>query len=111
MYKQKRNLVFGVIGGLLLFTVNVSMVVASGSFGNTGYSDTAQADYEKGKKIFQEKVICESCPFSNMDLVDENIQAVLPELERSGQIGQFLSHRDRESVKLYVEKRFNIQSG
>jgi hypothetical protein len=111
MVKKNKNAVFGIIGGLLLFTVHAPMVVASGSFSNTGYGDPGQADYDKGKKIFQEKVICQSCPFSNMELVDENIRAVLPELERSGQIGQFLSHRDRQSVKLYVEKRFNIQSG
>jgi hypothetical protein len=111
MHKQNRNIVSRVVGGVLLFTVHASMVVASGSYSNTGYGDTALADYDKGKKIFQEKVVCETCPFSNMELVDENILAVLPELERSGQIGQFLSYRDRESVKLFVKKRFNIQSG
>ena len=111
MVKKNKNATSGIIGGLLLFTVHAPMVVASGNFSNTGYGDPGHADYDKGKKIFQEKVICESCPFANMDLIDENIRAVLPELEQSGQIGQFLSHSDRKSVKLFLKKRFNIQSG
>ena len=108
MHKKNKNAISGIVGGLLLFTVHPPMLVASGSFSNTGFGDPGQTDYDKGKKIFQEKVICESCPFSNMDLVDENIRAVLPELERSGQIGQSLSDSDRQSVKLFVKKRFNI---
>ena len=108
MRKQIKSSVFGIVGGVFLFITQTPMVVASGSFGNAEYNNNWQVDYDKGKKIFQEKVVCDSCPFSNMEMDDDNIQSMLPELERSGQIGQYLSHRDRESVKLYVKKRFNI---
>ncbi|MCY4218034.1 MAG: hypothetical protein OXE41_01370 [Gammaproteobacteria bacterium] len=82
-----------------------------GSSGGGGNGDNSQGffsnAYDKGKKIFMEQVVCESCPFANTELTTEGVNQIIPELERNGLIGSNLSYNQRYSVKYYVKKRFS----
>ena len=44
---------------------------ASGGSGGSGGGDSnlhAQMTYDKGKKLFYERVVCESCPYAGLEL-------------------------------------------
>lgn len=101
--KLSKVLTTGVLCNILM----VSMALASGN-SNGSYSGFQEPNYDVGKKVFYEKVICEVCPYHDLSLVTEEIQNVIPDLQRSGNIGQMLSLHQRKSVRLFIKKRFNI---
>jgi hypothetical protein len=103
MLKQSKILFIGMFCNILI----TSICLASGSL-NGSYSGFQEADYDVGKKVFYEKVVCEACPYHDLSLVAEEIISVIPDLQRSGDIGQFLSLHQRKSVQLFINKRFNI---
>ncbi|MCY4050933.1 MAG: hypothetical protein OXF60_05505 [Gammaproteobacteria bacterium] len=70
---------------------------------NQGFFSNA---YDKGKKIFQEQIVCGSCPFSDTELNPEDIEQIRAELNRGGLIGSTLSYNQRYNVKYYIKKRF-----
>ncbi len=84
---------------------------SGGGGGGNGYGGSGQGffsnAYDKGKKIFMEQVVCESCPFADTELDVESIAQIKPELERNGLIGSNLSYNQRYFVKYYVKKRFS----
>ncbi len=75
----------------------------NGYDGNHGFFSNA---YDKGKKIFQEQVVCGSCPFAGTELNQQGIERIREELGRSGIIGGNLSYNQRYNVKHYIKKRF-----
>ena len=64
--------------------------------------------YDLGKKVFQEKVICGSCPYADMELTAQAVSPVVDELGFFGDIGKNLSYDERRSVRYFIKKRFNI---
>ncbi len=87
---------------------------SGGSGGGAGESSFlhSQMSYEKGKKIFLEKVVCEVCPYADLELEKESIKKVWPDLKkdikRSGRIGKDLRFSERSSLRRYILKRFRI---
>ena len=88
------------------------LFITSTAFGSGGgvphHGVSFEADYDIGKKVFLEKVICDSCPHAGLELDRDQVVAILPDLQRKGVIGKYLSLRDRKSVNLFVEKRFGL---
>ncbi|MCY3768887.1 MAG: hypothetical protein OXG56_05940 [Gammaproteobacteria bacterium] len=76
-----------------------------GGDGETGFS----ANYALGKKVFQRKIICETCPYPGLSIPD-GVAEIVPDLEKEGAIGKSLSGRERRSVKLFLKKQFGIES-
>lgn len=81
---------------------------ASGSGGGGGNELGAQKNYDRGKKLFLEKVVCEECPYSEMELVAENAKELLPEIKRKGKLGKGLSYNERWALRYFIKKRFSI---
>jgi len=78
------------------------------SSGGSFNAPSNEANYDIGKKVFQEKVICSSCLHADLDLNANSVASILPDLNRKGVIGSQLTLRERKSVKLFVKRRFNI---
>ena len=93
-----------------------SLAVASGgdgSGGGVGESNlNAQMTYDKGKKLFYERVVCESCPYSGLELETAAVKDVWSDLKKdlkkNGSIGQELESIQRRAVKRFVKKRFSL---
>ncbi|MCY4226219.1 MAG: hypothetical protein OXF20_00725 [Gammaproteobacteria bacterium] len=75
----------------------------NGYDGGQGFFSNA---YDKGKKIFRDQVVCESCPFAGIELDQEGVEQIRAELGRGGVIGSNLSYNQRYNVKYYLRKRF-----
>ena len=92
----------------LLFFVFATMsgfVLASGGY---FYITEGSEDYEKGKKIFYEKVVCGECPYPALKLNAEEVSKIMPALDHNGMIGKHLTLNDRKALKVYLNRRFNI---
>ena len=86
----------------------------SGS-GGSGGGDTdqqAQVNYDKGKKLFYERVVCESCLYAGLELETGAVRVVWSDLKKdlkkNGSIGQELTWGQRKAVKRFVKKRFSL---
>ena len=95
-----------VINILLAATIFVS-ATAIGSGGRL-YEEYVVADYDIGKKVFLENVVCASCPYPDLELEASEVKIIIPELQKEGSIGRYLSLRDRRSVELFLSQRFNL---
>ncbi len=91
---------------------------AGGSSGGNGGGDYAPAytvsksTYDLGKKVFFEHVICESCPYADLEHTSESVGSVWDELKKDlkkrGAIGENLKRKERRSVKAFIRKRFDL---
>ncbi len=84
-----------------------------GGGGGDGYViHVSKASYDRGKKIFFEQVVCESCPYAELKQTSEGVRAVWSKLKkdlhRKGVIGANLKGKERRSVKAFIRKRFNL---
>ena len=86
-----------------------------GGSGGSGGGDTnqqAQVNYDKGKKLFYESVVCESCLYAGLELETAAVRAVWSDLKKdlkkNGSIGQELTWGQRKAVKRFVKKRFSL---
>ena len=83
----------------------------SGGGNGSGYT-VSKSTYELGKKVFQEHVICESCPYADLEHTSESVASVWSQLKkdlkRRGTIGENLERKERRSVKAFIRKRFNL---
>lgn len=80
---------------------------ASGG-GGGGDGPGTKKNYDRGKKLFLERVVCESCPYSDMELNAENARQLLPEIKRKGKLGKGMSYNERWALKFFIRKRFEI---
>ena len=82
-----------------------------GGGGDGGYTHT-QRNYEKGKKVFFEKIVCNVCPYADLELENDAMKSVWPDLKRDlkkkGEIGMNLSRKHRKAVKKFIKKRFDL---
>ena len=100
-----------------------SLAVASGSGGSGGSGSGggvgvgegtlhAQMTYDKGKKLFYERVVCESCLYAGLALETAAVKDVWSDLKKdlkkNGSIGQELTSYQRKAVKRFVKKRFSL---
>ena len=71
-----------------------------------------RSDYDTGKKIFLERVVCDTCPYASLELNSEKVGAVWPnlqlDLKKAGAIGQELSWWQRISAEHYIKNRFSL---
>ena len=92
-----------IVSGFLVCT----LALASG-----GGADPSASMYDTGKKIFLERVVCDSCPYASLELNSEKVGAVWPnlqlDLKKAGAIGQELSWWQRISAEHYIKNRFSL---
>ena len=89
---------------------------SSGGSGDSGGGDgggsAAAMDYEKGKKLFYENVVCDSCPYAGLVLENEEVKSVWRDLKkdikRKGEIGKDLRFSQRMSLRQFIRKRFAL---
>ena len=81
---------------------------AGGGSGGGRDSHVTDSRYEKGKKVFREKVVCSNCPLSDLELTRDNVAMILSELDSNGEVGEHLGFFERRSVKHYIRQRFNL---
>ena len=76
-----------------------------------GYT-VSKSTYELGKKVFHEHVICENCPYADLEHTSESVGSVWgqlkKDLKRRGTIGENLKRKERRSVKAFIRKRFDL---
>ncbi len=85
----------------------------SGSGGGNGSGYTvSKSTYDLGKKVFYEHVICESCPYADLEHTSESVASVWgqlkKDLKRRGAIGENLERKERRSVTAFIRKRFEL---
>ena len=84
---------------------------SAGGGNGSGYT-VSKSTYELGKKVFQEHVICESCPYADLEHTSESVASVWGQLKidlkRRGTIGENLERKERRSVKAFIRKRFDL---
>ena len=106
-----------------------SMGIASGSGGSSGGGSggssggggggdgqssvyVSKSTYDRGKKVFHENVVCDSCPYADLELTPEAVREVWKQmkkdLHRKGAIGAELKRKERRSVKAFIRKRFKL---
>jgi len=79
---------------------------SGGGGGGDGYRYVS--DYDMGKKVFQRKLYCQSCPLSDFDLDRHSVLEILPKLSEDGEYGKPLTSRERRQVIRFLKKRFDI---
>jgi len=88
-------------------------LASGGDSGGGGGTDVhKQVMYNKGKKLFKQKVVCDSCPYSELVLETAAVEQVWPQMKddfkKNGQIGKNLKGYQRKSLKYYVKERFEL---
>ncbi len=107
------------IAGISVAAIAVALTVpsafasgAGGGGGGSGNTIQEEVMYGKGKKLFEEKVVCESCPYTGLVLETEAVEQVWPSLKkdikRDGQIGKDLKRFQRKSLKHFIKERFKL---
>ena len=91
-----------------------------GGFGNKSVASSrgdaggraAEMNYEKGKKLFYENVVCDDCPYADLVLETKEVKSVWPDLKkdikRKGEIGKDLRFSQRMALLDFVRKRFAL---
>ncbi len=78
--------------------------------GGGSVSIHAEVMYERGKKIFQRNVVCDTCTYSDLELSSESVKEVWPlireDLKSDGSIGINLKRFQRDSIKHFIKERF-----
>lgn len=92
--------------GTLLLCCFVNAATASGS--HSEYSKTPEDKYDLGKKIFYDQIVCESCPYANLELSRESVSTLLPKLEYDQDLGKQFGVINRTSVQYFIKKRFSL---
>ena len=92
-----------IVSGFLVCT----LALASG-----GGATQSTSMYDTGKKIFLERVVCDTCPYASLELNTEKVHTVWPDLQldlkKAGVIGQELSWWQRISAEHYIKNRFSL---
>lgn len=85
---------------------------SGGSGGNGSGYTVSKSTYDLGKKVFYEHVICESCPYADLEHTSESVASVWgqlkKDLKRRGAIGENLKRKERRSVTAFIRKRFEL---
>lgn len=72
----------------------------------------SKSTYDLGKKVFHEHVICDSCPYADLEHTSESVSSVWGQLKKDlkkrGAIGENLKRKERRSVKAFIRKRFDL---
>ncbi len=98
------NLILILLISFLTFFAS-QLIHASGS----GGADRTRANqYELGKKTFQNKLACDQCPLTSIEVNQQTARELLPKLRRRGELGKLLNWSERFNVKVYLKKRYNL---
>jgi len=96
---------------LVTFAV-LSMIVSSSAFAS-GSEDMSKANladssYNQGKTIVHDQLICKSCPLESATLDKETAMTIIEKLGNGSAGVDSLSDADKQSVTVYLEKRFSM---
>ncbi|NOY71906.1 MAG: hypothetical protein GXP14_05945 [Gammaproteobacteria bacterium] len=72
-------------------------------------SNKADNIYNQGKTIVHKQLICESCPLEAATLDENTAMTIIEELKTNGTGSDSLSDAQKESVIVYLEKRFSMK--
>lgn len=87
---------------------------SNGSSGGGSVNSGAESNYSSssnyaiGQRVFFQKLYCKTCPLSDLALERDAVIALIPLLEKDGEIGKLLSYRERYAVRYFFQKRFNL---
>ncbi len=90
---------------------------SSGGGGGSGEGygssiNVTKSTYDRGKKVFYEKVVCDNCTYAGLELTPEGVGTVWKQMKKDlhkrGEIGADLKRKERRSVKAFIRKRFNL---
>lgn len=87
---------------------------SNGSSGGGSVNSGAESNYSSssnyaiGQSVFFQKLYCKTCPLSDLALERDAVIALIPLLEKDGEIGKLLSYRERYAVRYFFQKRFNL---
>lgn len=81
---------------------------ASGS-DHTSKSNNADNIYNEGKTIVHKQLICESCPLEAATLDENTAMTIIEKLKTNSTGSDSLSASQKESVIVYLEKRFSMK--
>ena len=87
-----------------------TMLVHTGSWASgSGSGGQWQAgDYYIGKRVFNKKLACGSCPLADVKLTRDSVQNLMPEISSQGELGQNLSFKEIQSVREFLRTKFNL---
>ena len=97
----------GALALAIMLTLPLTAMSSGGDYGNDQGRLTV-SKYEKGKKVFKDKITCSYCPYADLELTQDNVAAIVDELGGDGEIGATLTSSERKSVSHYIKKRFNL---
>ncbi len=102
------------VTGILSVFVSLATTMCEASGRSSDWEARAHMNYELGKELFCEVIVCETCPYSNLNLDNESVQAVWSDLKRNlnsdGAIGKNLRIGQRHAIRYFVQIRFEIPS-
>ena len=85
-----------------------AMLVGSASYGSGSSGSGSDSDYDLGKRVFQKKLACQSCPAGGQKINKESAAQWLEKMSSGQDIGANLSSRERRLVAHFLEERFKL---
>ena len=84
-----------------------------GSGGGGGTDINQEMMYERGQKLFNKLVVCDTCPYAGLDLETDSVKEVWPDIKaaikRKGVIGKDLKRYQRTSLKRFIKQRYKLR--
>lgn len=66
------------------------------------------AEIEIGERVFNEQIICQSCPFNADEFTRVDAKELVPRLERNGDLGRTMSYLERVSLQFYLVRTYRL---
>ena len=97
----KSGLIIAFLSGMLIHTGSWASGSGSGGQWKAG-------DYYVGKRVFNKKLACGSCPLADVELTRDSVQNLMPEISSQGELGQNLSFKEIQSVREFLRTKFKL---
>ncbi|VAW88724.1 hypothetical protein MNBD_GAMMA16-115 [hydrothermal vent metagenome] len=97
-----------------LFTFAVlSLIVSSSAFASGSHDmskeNHADSTYNQGKTVVHKQLICQSCPLETANLDKDAAMTIIEKLVTGNTSVESISESDKQSVIVYLEKRFSLK--
>ena len=96
----------------LLIAMFLVTFVAHASGSSSDGEVRAKMNYDLGKKLFQELIVCDTCPYADLMLDNESVRMAWSDLKRdlnrNGSIGRDLRIGHRHAIRYFIQVRFEI---
>ncbi len=99
---------------ITLFTFAVLSILVSLPAFSSGSHDMSEANhadsiYNKGKTVVHKQLICQACPLETAKLDKEVAMTIIEKLVTGNASVESISEDDKQSVIVYLEKRFSLR--